>query len=268
MEENNNNLISENNKPNENNNNKENNNNNNENNKDLENKNSILQKIKKSEYSESIKETLESLLKLKIENDNLEDNKMEKELFELTKTYNLLFNDLENKSSQIINCENLMNLSQKDKNDYNITEKIIKKSTKSIKNFWLIVLKNSKNFFISKTDEEILKNLKNIEINNLKDGINFNVTFIFNQNKFFSNEKITKNYNFDKKSKECINVESSKIKWFNNNNNNKKQKSFFDIFNNKGNSEEILYFQANEGEFFKNFIVPFALEYYLNIKKN
>ena len=259
MEENNINKISENNKSND-------INNNNDNNKEIENTNSIFQKIKKSEYSDSIKETLESLLKLKIENDNLEDNKMEKELFELTNNYNLLFNDLEKKSNSIINCENLLNLSQKDKNDYNITEKIIKKSTKSIKNFWLNVLKNSKNFFISKTDEEILKNLKNIEINNLKDGLNFNVTFIFNQNKYFSNEKIIKNYFFDKKSKECINVESTKIKW--NNNNNKKQKSFFDIFNNKGNSEEILYFQANEGEFFKNNIVPFSLEYYLNIKKN
>ena len=263
MAENNINIISENNKSNENNNNI---NNNNENNKEIENTNSIFQKIKKSEYSDSIKETLESLLKLKIENDNLEDNKMEKELFELTNNYNLLFNDLEKKSNSIINCENLLNLSQKDKNDYNITEKIIKKSTKPIKNFWLNVLKNSKNFFISKTDEEILKNLKKIEINNLKDGNNFNVTFIFNQNKYFSNEKIIKNYFFDKKSKECINVESTKIKW--NNNNNKKQKSFFDIFNNKGNSEEILYFQANEGEFFKNNIVPFSLEYYLNIKKN
>ena len=127
-------------------------------------------------------------------------------------------------------------------------------------------IKKFKKFFISKTDEEILKNLKNIEINNLKDGLNFNVTFIFNQNKYFSNEKIIKKYFFDKKSKECINVESTKIKW--NNNNIKKQKSFFDIFNNKGNSEEILYFQANEGEFFKNNIVPFSLEYYLNIKKN
>ena len=263
MAENNINIISENNKSNENNNNI---NNNNENNKEIENTNSIFQKIKKSEYSDSIKETLESLLKLKIENDNLEDNKMEKELFELTNNYNLLFNDLEKKSNSIINCENLLNLSQKDKNDYNITEKMIKKSTKSIKNFWLNVLKNSKNFFISKTDEEILKNLKNIEINNLKDGLNFNVTFIFNQNKYFSNEKIIKKYFFDKKSKECINVESTKIKW--NNNNIKKQKSFFDIFNNKGNSEEILYFQANEGEFFKNNIVPFSLEYYLNIKKN
>ena len=263
MAENNINIISENNKSNENNNNI---NNNNENNKEIENTNSIFQKIKKSEYSDSIKETLESLLKLKIENDNLEDNKMEKELFELTNNYNLLFNDLEKKSNLIKNYENLLNLSQKDKNDYNITEKIIKKSTKSIKNFWLNVLKNSKNFFISKTDEEILKNLKNIEINNLKDGLNFNVTFIFNQNKYFSNEKIIKKYFFDKKSKECINVESTKIKW--NNNNIKKQKIIFDIFNNKGNSEEILYFQANEGEFFKNNIVPFSLEYYLNIKKN
>ena len=143
MEENNINKISENNKSNE-----INNNNNNENNNEIENTNSIFQKIKKSEYSDSIKETLESLLKLKIENDNLEDNKMEKELFELTNNYNLLFNDLEKKSNSIINCENLLNLSQKDKNDYNITEKIIKKSTKSIKNFWLNVLKNSKNFFI------------------------------------------------------------------------------------------------------------------------
>jgi len=134
MAENNINIISENNKSNENNNNI---NNNNENNKEIENTNSIFQKIKKSEYSDSIKETLESLLKLKIENDNLEDNKMEKELFELTNNYNLLFNDLEKKSNSIINCENLLNLSQKDKNDYNITEKIIKKSTKSIKNFWL-----------------------------------------------------------------------------------------------------------------------------------
>ena len=137
MAENNINIISENNKSNENNNNI---NNNNENNKEIENTNSIFQKIKKSEYSDSIKETLESLLKLKIENDNLEDNKMEKELFELTNNYNLLFNDLEKKSNSIINCENLLNLSQKDKNDYNITEKIIKKSTKSIKNFWLNVL--------------------------------------------------------------------------------------------------------------------------------
>ena len=89
MAENNINIISENNKSNENNNNI---NNNNENNKEIENTNSIFQKIKKSEYSDSIKETLESLLKLKIENDNLEDNKMEKELFELTNNYNLLFN--------------------------------------------------------------------------------------------------------------------------------------------------------------------------------
>ena len=263
MDENNINLISSKTEKNEINN----QNNENKNIKETDNNNIISQTIKKSEYSESIKESLQSLLKLKIENDNLEDNSMEKEIFELNNGYNLIFQELENKTSSIINCENLFSLSPEDKNNYNITEKIIKKSIKAIKNFWLIVLKNSKYFFISKSDEDILKNLKNIEIKIIKDGIRFEIIFTFDKNKYFSNEKIIKTYNFDRRTKDCINVENTLINW-NNKINNKKQKSFFDIFSNKGNSEEVLFYQGNEGEFFKNNIVPYALEYYLNIKKN
>ena len=128
-------------------------------------------------------------------------------------------------------------------------------------------MKNSKYFFISKSDEDILKNLKNIEIKIIKDGIRFEIIFTFDKNKYFSNEKIIKTYNFDKRTKDCTNVENTIINW-NNKINNKKPKSFFDIFSNKGNSEEVLFYQGNEGEFFKNNIVPYSLEYYLNIKKN
>ena len=227
----------------------------------------IFQKIDKLECSDSIKTKLKVIELLKDEINNIEDNQMEKELIKVTDDYNKKFKDIENEISRIIQGQNLPEISNEVLQKYNLDKKIKPKKPKIIPNYWLTAIKNSNNFDLTKIDEDILKYLFNIELEMLEDNLSYSINFYFLKNKYFTNNKLSKTYFVNKKTKECQKTESTIIDWTGKINpnkiKNKNTESFFDIFINK--QDDIMEAENNEGENFKNDLIPFSLEYYLNL---
>ena len=230
----------------------------------------IFQKIDKLECSDSIKMKLKVIELLKDEINNIEDNQMEKELIKVTDDYNKKFKDIENEISRIIQGQNLPEISNEVLQKYNLDKKIKPKKPKIIPNYWLTAIKNSNNFDLTKIDEDILKYLFNIELEMLEDNLSYRINFYFLKNKYFSNNKLSKTYYVNKKTKECQKTESTKIDWTGKINPNKTKdkniESFFDIFTNK--QDDIMEAENNEGENIKNDLIPFSLEFYLNLMNN
>jgi len=230
----------------------------------------IFQKIDKLECSDSVKSKLKVIELLKDEINNIEDNQMEKELIKVTDDYNKKFKEIENEIARIIQGQSLPEIPNEILQKYNLDKKIKPKKSKIIPNYWLISIKNSNNFDLTKIDEDILKYLFNIELEMLEDNLSYSINFYFLKNKYFSNNKLSKTYFVNKKTKECQKTESTIIDWTGKINpnkiNNKYNESFFDIFVNK--QDDIMEAENNEGENFKNDLIPFSLEYYLNLMNN
>ena len=230
----------------------------------------IFQKIDKLECSDSVKSKLKVIELLKDEINNIEDNQMEKELIKVTDDYNKKFKEIENEIARIIQGQSLPEIPNEILQKYNLDKKIKPKKSKIIPNYWLISIKNSNNFDLTKIDEDILKYLFNIELEMLEDNLSYSINFYFLKNKYFSNNKLSKTYFVNKKTKECQKTESTKIDWTGKINPNKTKdkniESFFDIFTNK--QDDIMEAENNEGENFKNDLIPFSLEYYLNLMNN
>ena len=230
----------------------------------------IFQKIDKLECSDSVKSKLKVIELLKDEINNIEDNQMEKELIKVTDDYNKKFKEIENEIARIIQGQSLPEIPNEILQKYNLDKKIKPKKSKIIPNYWLTSIKNSNNFDLTKIDEDILKYLFNIELEMLEDNLSYSINFYFLKNKYFSNNKLSKTYFVNKKTKECQKTESTIIDWTGKINpnkiNNKYNESFFDIFVNK--QDDIMEAENNEGENFKNDLIPFSLEYYLNLMNN
>ena len=230
----------------------------------------IFQKIDKLECSDSVKSKLKVIELLKDEINNIEDNQMEKELIKVTDDYNKKFKDIENEISRIIQGQNLPEIPNEILQKYNLDQKIKPKKPKIIPNYWLTAIKNSNNFDLTKIDEDILKYLFNIELEMLEDNLSYRINFYFIKNKYFTNNKLSKTYFVNKKTKECQKTESTIIDWTGKINpnkvKNKNTESFFDIFINK--QDDIMEAENIEGENFKNDLIPFSLEYYLNLMNN
>ena len=230
----------------------------------------IFQKIDKLECSDSVKSKLKVIELLKDEINNIEDNQMEKELIKVTDDYNKKFKEIENEIARIIQGQSLPEIPNEILQKYNLDKKIKPKKSKIIPNYWLISIKNSNNFDLTKIDEDILKYLFNIELEMLEDNLSYSINFYFLKNKYFSNNKLSKTYFVNKKTKECQKTESTIIDWTGKINpnkiKNKNTESFFDIFINK--QDDIMEAENNEGENFKNDLIPFSLEYYLNLMNN
>ena len=230
----------------------------------------IFQKIDKLECSDSVKSKLKVIELLKDEINNIEDNQMEKELIKVTDDYNKKFKEIENEIARIIQGQSLPEIPNEILQKYNLDKKIKPKKSKIIPNYWLISIKNSNNFDLTKIDEDILKYLFNIELEMLEDNLSYRINFYFLKNKYFSNNKLSKTYYVNKKTKECQKTESTKIDWTGKINPNKTKdkniESFFDIFTNK--QDDIMEAENNEGENIKNDLIPFSLEFYLNLMNN
>ena len=230
----------------------------------------IFQKIDKLECSDSVKSKLKVIELLKDEINNIEDNQMEKELIKVTDDHNKKFKDIENEISRIIQGQSLPEIPNEILQKYNLDKKIKPKKSKIIPNYWLISIKNSNNFDLTKIDEDILKYLFNIELEMLEDNLSYRINFYFLKNKYFSNNKLSKTYYVNKKTKECQKTEATKIDWTGKINPNKTKdkniESFFDIFTNK--QDDIMEAENNEGENIKNDLIPFSLEFYLNLMNN
>ena len=173
----------------------------------------IFQKIDKLECSDSVKSKLKVIELLKDEINNIEDNQMEKELIKVTDDYNKKFKEIENEIARIIQGQSLPEIPNEILQKYNLDKKIKPKKPKIIPNYWLTAIKNSNNFDLTKIDEDILKYLFNIELEMLEDNLSYRINFYFIKNKYFTNNKLSKTYFVNKKTKECQKTESTIIDW-------------------------------------------------------
>lgn len=162
-----------------------------------------------------------------------------------------------------------------------------------IPNFWKVAIENAKFFTINDKDKEILKHLTNVEIKyDATDKKSFTVYFYFNQNSFFDHSILEKAYIFNKKEDSYTESKSTEIKWKGEAPNikvvkkkvkkgksistvtkEKKVESFFNIFEDENEEEENEEEEkqhedlASEADFIQNDLVPFAMEYYLDLQK-
>jgi nucleosome assembly protein 1-like 1 len=175
--------------------------------------------------------------------------------------------------------------------------KIVSEGT-PIPNYWGKSIENAKFFPLNDKDKEILKHLKNIEVKyDEQDKKSFTAFFHFEQNSFFDLTVLKKTYKFDKKDDSYTESIGTQIEWKGDAPNiklvkkkikkgkttstitkEKKVESFFNIFESKkkeddedededqddeGMDEDI----SAEAEFVLNDLVPFSMEYYLDIQK-
>jgi hypothetical protein len=223
------------------------------------------------QQSSSIRAKLVSLYKNQQARDSLLEKGYNEEFYSLEYKYNLLYAELNKKVTDIVN-ENT-----------------------PIPNYWKVAIENAKFFPINDKDKEILKYLTNIEIkHNDTDKKSFTVLFYFNQNSFFDHNVLEKAYKFDKKEDAYTEMKATEIKWKGEAPNikivkkkvkkgknvstvtkEKKVESFFNIFEEneeeedeeKSEEEEGKPDLSSEADFIQNDLVPFSMEYYLDLQK-
>ena len=172
--------------------------------------------------------------------------------------YDLLYRDIDNKINEIINSDQPVSISQEDKAKYNISDD--DKEITEIKDYWTKALINCGYFTCNPRDCEILKYLRDMKIKFEESNRNITVEFTFDENPYFSNEKITKMYEINKDTDILIKAKGSEIHWKKKlKDKRKNRESFFDIFKSdyETTDEEVNFIRD---DFFMN-----HLGYYLNI---
>ncbi|KAM3129260.1 hypothetical protein pb186bvf_018639 [Paramecium bursaria] len=172
------------------------------------------------------------------------------------------------------------------------------KANQKIEGYWQKVLKNSKTIskYTGEKDGPILKQLKSIQILPHEGTDNFGLEFTFNQNEYFTNEKLQVNFFIDKTSNEPTKVESTPIQWNQGKNvaikivkkrkkkvtktQEQEQLSLFNLFRNIDLNSEQVKQQPKEqlekthakmdmafdiARLIYDEIVPYSLEYYLDV---
>ncbi|OMJ24609.1 putative nucleosome assembly protein [Smittium culicis] len=161
-----------------------------------------------------------------------------KEILELEKKYNALYNPLYTRRYNIISGaeeptseeiqagieilkemdpEAASSITELDANDQPIEDSA--ENTKGIDSFWLTTLQNHPQTqeMITEKDSQALEYLDDLQISYLEPGPGFQVIFKFRENPYFSNSELTKAYNYtqSKISGELVfaSSESCKIQW-------------------------------------------------------
>jgi len=224
--------------------------------------------------SQSLKTKLVAVYKNQIARDDILEKGYNEEFYALEYGYN----------QQYINLNNDI-------------QNIITEGT-PIPNYWNVVVDNSKFFPLNDKDKEILKHLTNITLKyDEVDKKSFTVFFHFSDNEFFEPNVLSKTYNFKKKDDAYTNCKSTEIKWKGDAPNvkivkkkikkgknistvtkEKKVDSFFNIFEDKDEEDEDDKEEedenmeedaglSSEADFVQNDLIPFSMEYYLDLQK-
>ena len=141
-------------------------------------------------------------------------------------------------------------LTEEDYNKYNINKDSEKSEInlnyKEINDFWLTALKNCDYFNINKNEEKILHFLKDIKIELHENKIDLTLIYFFEQNEYFKNNIIKKQYFYNSSNEKLEKSEYDEIIWNQNYQNiNSKEgrkenkKSFFDMFNKNETTKEL-----------------------------
>lgn len=231
----------------------------------------------------SLKGKLSYLSLLKEQLQSIQDNTVSGLSKALRNKYFMLYVEIFNKIGNIVKETSLSNLnsliSQEEKEKYNITiDNEENETCEPINNFWHDALENSYFFKINKKDKKIIGFLSDIKIETDPDITFITITFFFDQNEYFTNNKISKKYYIDVIKERVIKTECDKIEWKADDLNpcfKKKVKkgtnkeklfevdSFFDMFDEKKCELDEA---DSELEFIKESFIPCILEFVLNFK--
>merc|ERR1711976_654276 len=223
-----------------------------------------------------------NLLKVQLLNEQREKirEKDNVEYLDVKRSVDVKYCEIMDEIQKIVSGTNdLPTLTEAEYEEYEIT-KPTESSEKGIEDYWLKVVKNSNNFFyLNEKDEQILKHLSEIKINERDDKLSFAVEFYFTPNDYFTNSMLAKEYIYNTEELNVIKVTQTEIDWKSESvkpftitkTKNKKGKtetvtkpspSFFDFFQEiKYKDLEIL---EKEGDFLRESLIPFSMEYYLD----
>ena len=221
--------------------------------------------------SDSLKAKLLALYKNQTRRDELLEKGYNESFYNLEYSYNLQYHNINKELSSIV------------------------LSGTPIPNYWKVAIENSKYFPVNDKDKEILKHLTNIEIKHHEtDKKSVTVTFTFSKNDFFEHSILEKSYTFNKKEDTFTEAKSTEIKWTGQAPNiktikkkikkgkttstitkEKKVESFFNIFESKEKEDEEEEEEeetedddlGTEADFLVNDLVPFSMEYFLDLQK-
>lgn len=219
--------------------------------KQINNTECFLEEIKKIESK-----TLQAKI-LSIQDDkeiNALRNKNDVEKISLMHKYDKKFALIDEKICEIVSGLMTGSITEEEKKIYNIkeddstflTNTPTETGQKNIKDYWKKALINSGYFKFNHRDSQIIEYLIKITLNVNDTNRNFKVSFFFDDNPYFENYKLTKNYEFDSVSDNLINVIGCKINWKKEYKDSKrKNEGFFDFFNKnqKPNEEEAYFFR-------------------------
>jgi hypothetical protein len=154
---------------------------------------------------------------------------------------------------------------------------------KGIPDYWKNVFKNCAFFPVNEKDEPILNHLSDVRMKPVEGSrLNFVMEFHFTPNEYFTNTLLTKTFFYNEETEDVEKTTGSSISWTTQDKNprikmkNKKVKkgkkvetikqeefvpSFFDLFADQSKED----YPSEEGNFFKDDLLPNSLEYYLNI---
>lgn len=135
----------------------------------------------------------------------------------------------------------------------------------SIHNFWKTVLVNSNSLTITDFDRKVLTHLTNIRLTIEKDTQkDFKLEFVFEENEYLQQNVLEKRYFFNQKERCYDKVSATAPIWKKNEENKSKKENFFSLFEAAQLEEDDFY--DFEVDIFVTELIPYSLEYYLDIR--
>jgi nucleosome assembly protein 1-like 1 len=113
--------------------------------------------------------------------------------------------------AKIVKGVNMPTLSDEEKKKYNIKEEAA--NGKAIPDYWANVLDNSQFFPINERDKEILKHLVDIRVIEHEDKVSFTIEFEFTANEYFTNNILSKTFQYEVKDQELHKIDSPGVNW-------------------------------------------------------
>ena len=238
-----------------------------------------IKDLKPEDANDNIKAKLLAVGDIHLEYKKVENDQYGKEYDALQDKYDKQYQKIYDKIDEIVKSKEKIEISEEEKTKYGITDD---GENHEIEDYWQKVIINSRYFTITDKDRTIIKYIKKVNMVKFPEKVNnFRVDFIFQENEFFSNEVLSKTYEYDKDGvlKKAIGTD---IDWKSKDKNttiekvrkkikkgkkvfyeNKEEKidSFFSFFS----QVDDMTFLTDEVTFFKEDLFVNQLEYYLDI---
>ena len=239
-----------------------------------------IKDLKPEEVKDSIKAKLLAVADVHLQYKKVENDQYGQEYDALQDKYDKQYQRVYDEIDKIVKSKEKIEISPEECTKYGIADD--EGETKEIEDYWQKVIINSRYFTITDKDKTILKYIKKVDMVKFPENVNnFRVDFIFQPNEFFTQEVLSKTYEYDKDGvlKKAI---GTNIDWKSKDKNptiekvkkkiKKGKKVFYDTKEEKIDSffsffsqVEDMTFLSDEVTFFKDDIFVNQLEYYLDI---